>query len=285
MGTPLSIRRRPLSGQSLRQSQPVPWSDGLGSSFLAGSAATTVTANATTHTPGAWQQLLAASATTEVAGLLVIYGTAGAASSTDTPMLLSIGTGASGSETAIISGIAISQWGGLSIAIPVRIPGSSRLSAQIQSGVASRTALISAALYSTPFADRLPTTAEVLGTSTSTSVGTAFSTTANAWTEITASTTKDYQALVLVPSFSNATGNAGNHRYELGIGGSGNEVPVTALSVSNNSNAAAIYSTIAGQVGGIYGGFVRAGSRISARCSLATNPERADVCVIGVPYV
>ena len=273
----------------MRLSQPLFWGDGLNLRFLASSTNITVTASATLHTVGSWTQIIADTATSEMAGLLMFFANSTTAAATDTGMLLDIGTGAAASEVVRVQSLAISQQATCHTAIPIRIPGSTRLAARIQSSVASRTLSGGFALFATPFADRLPTEVDVLGTSTATSVGTAMSGASGTWVEILASTTKDYQALVLVPSLSdtNSGGNV-NVRYELGIGAAGSEVAVTSvqwLYTTTPAVGATNTANIAPGLGGVFGGYVPAGSRIAVRHNVAANPGRVDACVIGVPYV
>lgn len=290
MGAPISVRRRLVSGQSVRLSQPLFWGDGFSARFLTGTTANVlVTASATTHTPGSWAELRSDTATTETTGLLLIAATSTTATSTDTGLLIDIGTGASGSEVVRVPSLAISQHTGIQTAIPIRIPGSTRVAVRLQSSVASRTANIQATLFATPFPDRLPLSVDVLGTSTATSVGTAMSGASGTWVEITSSTTKDYQALVLVPSASD-TGATLTVRYDLGIGASGSEIEVGATSFAYNTNAnvgnvGGAAPVIQPGIGSVYGAFVPAGTRISVRHNIASTPGRCDACVIGVPYV
>lgn len=286
MGAPLSIRRRLLSAQSLRQSQPVPWSDGLGARFLAAANTASVTASATTNTVGAWSQVLSNTAATEVAGLLVLMATATAASNTDTGMLIDIGVGGTTTPDYVaIQSLAVSQHSGFSIAIPIQVPASSRVWARIQSAVASRTATIGCSLFSTAFADRLPAVIDVLGTSTATSVGTAMSGSSGTAVEIIASTTKDYQAVVMVPSYSDVTSGANTTvRFDLMSGSTlatalasiGFVVQTTSL-LSNTNNQPQLAH-------GLYGAFVPAGTRLGVRHNIAATPGRYDACLIGVPY-
>lgn len=280
---------REFSLRTSRSGMTSPWSDGLSLRWLAGTATNvTVTASSTANTVGTWVQLLADTATTETAALLLFFATNTTASATDTGILCDIGTGASGSEVVRVPSLAISQQSAIHTAIPLRIPGSTRVAARIQSAVASRTASLQAALLTSPFFDRLPLSVDVLGTSTATSVGTAMSGASGTWVELAASTSKDYQALVIVPSVSDANSGANAIvRYDLGVGASGSEVPVATTSwLYTTTPAVAVAS---GQnppgLGGVFGGFVGSGSRICVRHNIGANPGRVDACVIGVPYV
>ena len=277
------------SAGSLIRVQPRFWGDGLNLRYLTGPSNVTTTANLTTHTVGNWQQIIADNATTETAGLLMFFASTTTAAATDTGMLLDIGTGASGSEVVRVQSLAISQQASCHTAIPIRIPGSTRVAARIQSSVASRTLSGGFALFATPFSDRLPLSVDVLGTSTATSVGTAMSGASGTWVEIIAATTKDYQSLVLVPSLSDTNSGANaTVRYDLGVGASGSEVAVASVQWLYTTTPTVGATNIAGMppgLGGVYGGFVPAGSRIVVRHNVAANPGRIDACVIGVPYV
>lgn len=280
---------REFSLRTSRSGMTAAWTDGLSLRFLAGTASNvTVTASSTANTVGAWVQLLADTATTETASLLMLFATNTTAAATDTGMLVDIGTGAAGSEVVRVPSLAISQQASIHTAIPVRIPGSTRVAARIQSSVVSRTASLQVALLTSPFFDRLPLSVDVLGTSTATSVGTAMSGSSGTWVEITSSTTKDYQALVVVPSVSDVNSGANaTVRYDLGIGAAGSEVAVSASHWLYSTTPAVTVPS--GQMppglGGVFGGYVPAGSRIAVRHNVAANPGRVDACVIGVPYV
>lgn len=288
MTAPISVRRRNAAAGSLRLGQPLFWGDGLSLRYIAGTTGNiTITASATTHTVGSWVQLLADTATTETAGLLLLYIANSSAAATDTGILIDLGTGASGSEVVRVQSLAVSHQQAIHTAIPVRIPGSTRVAARIQSSVSSRTCSAQIALITAPFMDRLPLSVDVLGTSTATSVGTAMSGASGSWVEITASTANDYQAIVLVPSLSDTNSGANAIiRYDLGLGLSGSEVAVasTGFTYSTSPTLTVPLATIQPGVGAVYGGYVPSGSRIAVRHNIAANPGRLDACVIGVPY-
>jgi hypothetical protein len=296
-----SLRRRRVSGQSVRRSQPVPWIDGLGLTALAfNNVGSSATASATANTAGSWLQLFSntAVAAGDTIQLFQIFGTGNnQVSGTDNSMLLDIGKGASGSEVLVAQDIAIgglqnSGGFGPALHIPVRIEGATRIAIRVRAATASRVftttqIIISGAPSIVPFADRLPTSLDTMGTSTATSAGTAMTGASGTWTEITASTTKDFQALVLVPSGPGSAGagqTAYTYRLDLGIGPAGGEVPV-ASAYGNTSAAAFVANSLFASSNSIYGGFVPAGTRISVRHNLAASPGFLCACVIGVPYV
>jgi hypothetical protein len=296
MGSRQSIRKRRLAAQSLRQQQPAFWEGGLTMRRLVLGNTANINASATVNTAGNWTQLIAGNATTEDAGILLFTAASTNASSVDTGVLVDIGTGASGSEVVRVSGLAVSHQHVVPTLVPIRIPGSTRVAVRAQSSVASRVGTYGLALFSVPFPDRLPLSVDVLGTSSATSVGTAMAGSADSWTEITAATAKDYQALVLVPSASATTLPSGNTRYDLGIGASGAEVVVATVVFSTNANAqvinyvnpstgTAVTHMASGGFFSISLGFVPSGNRIAVRHNIASSPERCDACVIGVPYV
>ena len=292
---PLSIRRRNVSDQTLRQSQPLPFTDGLSATHLAsGTANAQVASGASSNAVGSWLQLIsnAAVASTDTIGLVLLTPSGVSASSTtDNSTLIDIGTGAAGSETAVVSDIAI---GGLlatamPLAIPVRISGATRVAFRSRCATASRNQrIVSSMFFSVPFVDRLPTTLDVLGTSQSTSAGTAMSGSSGTWVQITASTTRDYQALIVVPSgAANFTGGSTTtNKLDLGIGASGSEVAVAStLQDVTGANGFIVPSYASPNLIGVCGRFIPAGTRIAVRHDRASNPSWLCACVIGVPYV
>lgn len=295
-----SLRRRRLSGQSARLSQPAPWSAGVGASALVlnqnGSA---ITASATANTPGAWVQFIAnnAIAAADTINSLHIQAIGNnQVNGTDNSFMIDIGTGAAGSEVVVAEGIAVgpganSGGAGANLQIPIRIPGATRVAMRARAAVGSRIFVVPNLLASgagavSPFADRLPLTLDTIGSNPATSSGTAMTGASGTWTELTASTTKDYQALVLVPSgpgnFTGATTT--QFRLDLGIGAAGAEQAVAYCNAFYNANGV-VFPNIMTSATAIYGGFIPAGTRISVRHNQAANPSRVCACVIGVPYV
>jgi len=291
-----SARRRGIASQSVRQSQPVPFFDGSALTWLASNtSAVSTTSGNTANGVGAWTQLLAASATasTDTIAMLFLSSVAVSASTTnDNSTLVDIGIGASGSEAAIISDVAVGglQNIALQLAIPVRIPGNTRIAFRSRCATASRANQRSTAfhVFSSSFADRIPTSLDTLGTSQSTSSGTAMSGSAGTWVQITAATSRDYQALILIPSGpgNNTGGSTVTNRLDLGIGAAGSEVAISSL-FTDVTGANGYINPNYGLPGlvGVCGRPIPAGTRISVRHDRATNPSWLAACVIGVPYV
>lgn len=246
------------------------------------SSATTITANSTAHTKGAWTELIAS--TPEAATLLWVTVASVGANATQTSTLLDIAVGGAGAETAIASDIPIggadSASGGRtwSLALPIAVAAGARISARIQSVVTGgKTAVVTISTLTggshTPATSPLVT----MGSSTATSAGTV--TAAGSWTQITASTAAAYRYLIPVPSLDTATAAGTTTPLEIGTGGAGNEVVTGSLYVAT----LATESTFA-VIGSVPWAAVQlkpgcaAGARIAAR-------GHADIscAVIGVP--
>jgi hypothetical protein len=257
-----------------------------------------MTASATAHTPGAWVQYIAnnAIAATDTIHALHIQTVGNnQASGADNSMLLDIATGASGSESVVAQNIAVGgAWNtggaGAFLHIPIRIAGATRVAMRVRAAVGSRVLTMNNLVASgapdlLPFVYRLPTTLDTIGTSTATSAGTAMTGASGTWTQITSSTTADYQSLIVVPSGpANTTGAPSTQfRLDLGLGAAGSE-SVVAFYSGSYASAGFVFPLYLTATSAIYSGFVPAGTRIAVRHNLAANPERVCACVIGVPY-
>ena len=272
----------------------------MGSKFLLfNNAGFSMTASATANTPGAWVQYITAAniaATDTIHSLHIQAVGNNQVAGADNSMLLDIGKGAAGSEVIVAEDIAVggaanSGGAGPTLHIPVRIEGATRVALRVRAATGSRvltmqqiSAFGSSVLQ--PFADRLPLALDVIGSSKATSTGTAMAGASGAWTEIISATTRDYQALVIVPSlvggFTGAATTTVN--LDIGIGASGQEALLAHSMGFYNANGVLFpYGLLAPNT--IYGGFVPAGTRIAVRHNLAANPGRVGACVIGVPYV
>lgn len=295
-----SLRRRQASRQSVRLSQPAPWMAAMGMKFLSfNNNGSSMSASATANTPGAWVQYIANNviASTDIIHCLHIQAIGNnQAAGSDNSMLLDIGKGAAGSEVIVAQDIAVgglwnSGGAGPTLHIPLRIEGATRVAMRVRAAVGSRVMTVqnifaSGASDVSPFADRLPVSLDTLGTSTATSTGTAMTGSSGTWTQIAASTTRDYQSLIVVPS-GPASGSGltqTQFRLDLGIGAAGAETTVAYYSGFYQSTGIIFPHAFAAPAS-VYGGFVPAGTRIAVSHNLAANPERVCACVIGVPYV
>ena len=212
-----------------------------------------VTANASAHTKGAWTELIAS--TSAAADLLQVAIQGVAQANTNTATLIDIGIGASGSETAIVSNVAIGGAAAFSVndersfrfSVPVYIPSGSRVSARIQSVVTSgKTAQVSIRLGAGPNPAGTSTSTTTLGTSTATSAGTALPS-GTAWTQFVASTAAQYGAITILPSVSNVSMTTGARAIELGTGASGAEVPIVQCEFCTSTSEAVgvVYTQLA----------------------------------------
>jgi hypothetical protein len=254
--------------------------------LLEKSSATTLTANASAHTKGAWSEVIAS--TTSNASLMAIKVSGVHQQGTDTATLLDIGTGAASSETAVASNIAIAGAAIVSVAlvgvlipIPLKIPSGTRLSARIQSVVTGgkqatvQIFLLDAGDYATA-----PTSVDVLGTDTATSAGTALSGSANTWAEVVASTTQAYRAISFAPCMVGTLSGNISVQYEIGVGASGSEqtflFSTARFSTEETCNSAVPSFPIASVA-------LPAGSRLSVRHDNTVAPSRHGFTLIGIP--
>jgi hypothetical protein len=245
----------------------------------------TITANTSAHTKGSWSELIAsASANASLLVLLVQDVSTGAA---NTATLVDLATGASGSESAIASNIAvggaITTTGptGVCTAIPLKIASGTRLSARIQSVVTGgKTATVQAILVDAGDFATAPTTVDVIGTDTATSQGVNFSGASGTWVQATASTSQAYRAVAIVPSTHSASILGGEFRFDLGVGASGSEVVFgfTTASYANNESVQSIPPYLS-----LFGRNIPAGSRLAVRHNITTGPGGYGVTLIGIP--
>lgn len=237
------------------------------------------------NTPGPYVQAIAS--TSEESGLLVIANV-GANIGADNGFMLDVATGAAGSETNILSNLAIGMPNEFSFPllfyIPVRIPAASRLSYRCRAGIASRSAFPTFSLFRFPSQHLIPTSVDVLGSSASTSHGTALSGASGTYTQIVDSTTKSYQAITIIPSSATNVGINGSFRLTLAVGPAGSESDIATLDASQGGSGAFIRPLSGHPMQPIpHGLHVPVGSRLSIKHNIAANPQYVEVCLVGVP--
>lgn len=247
------------------------------------------TASSTTHTKGGWTQMTASLATE--CGLLLLNVREVNLSNTETSILLDIGTGAAGSETVIVQNLAVggAQAGGnagtaqLLVWVPVRIAAGTRVAARIQAAIASDSAVLGFSYYGFAETNALvPTSVDVLGTSTTTSRGTVMSGASGTYVEIVASTDRQYRAVVIVPSVpTNNVTTARVVKYTAAVGAAGAETDLGST-YADYSTTEAVRSFAASPSLPIACN-VPAGSRLSVKHDIAANPGDHACCLIGVP--
>lgn len=238
-----------------------------------------VAAGGTSHTKGAWIEIIAS---TSADSTLLILAVAVAQTGQNSATLIDLAVGAASSEVAFLENLpcgSASTGGGWQVPLPVAIPAGSRISARTQSATASRVALVGVSVLSG--GAQIPGALTVLGADTGTSRGVSLNHSA-AWAEITASTSEDYRSLILVPSAGASSLQANDGDVSLGVGAAGFEDERLALGVATNTaealtvgNGDPSWSVSAIQRG------APAGSRLAARITGFTLTG-IDAAVIGV---
>jgi hypothetical protein len=260
------------------------WFEDDAATLVNSTTGATVTASATTHTKGSWTQLLASSSAD---ASLVVIGVNNFAVATDTSSLLDIGTGASGSETVLIGDIAIGGHstlnGNLStyVPIPMRVASGTRIAARIQSVVASRAATVRVYLIDAGDYNQAPTSVDVIGTNTATSNGTLMSGVSGTWVQVTASTSRAYRAVAVVPSLaSNDVLSIQPLVYDLGTGASGSEVQIGKVEMDTSNAEFLGYRPV---LPPLVVKNIAIGTRLAIRHNISSNPGRYGVTLIGIP--
>lgn len=260
------------------------WAGGINWQWIVDSGTYTVTTGSTTNVKSAWQQMIASTSATSAVMLILPQNIA--VTSTDTSALVEIGVGASGSESVIVPNIACGGYTSASwpIYVPIRVPSGSRVSFRAQSIQATKSVQCRVHLLSALNGDRLPTSVDTIGTSTATSTGIALSGSSGTYVEVTSATTRDYQALCVVPSSSATAGNNGSWRLQLGVGAAGSEVEIGACHAEQSSSSTVSNAGAYTPIWNVFSQFIPTGTRIAIKHNITSNPGRLSVCVIGVPY-
>lgn len=211
------------------------------------STGTTVTASSTANTKGSYAQLIA----TTAADCVMVYIQATNLLAVTVNFLVDIAIGPSGSEKVVVPNIFMvgaSATGGscFDTLIPLSIPQGTAVSARCQCSTASGAISLKLTTFDGAFTHSEGAAGyDDLGTSTSTSGGatiTASSTTntKGAYTQLIASTARDYRGLLLDFGKTPAAGD-GFNLYDIAIGAAGSEVIIASnLMVGNMVNAAVV---------------------------------------------
>jgi hypothetical protein len=251
--------------------------------FIQNVAQATVTASSTTHTKGAWTEIIAS---TSVDCSLLCIAIAGVnINNTNTASLLDIGTGASGSETAIISNVAVGGAAGsdfttpiaIAFEVPFKIASGTRISARMQSLVASRTGVVRIAASSSGDYATAPTAVDVIGPSTATSDSVAL-TGLTTYAQVTASTSQAYRAIAVVPSLATATASSATETMTVAVGASGSEVDFATLPFRRSSTEFVAMQT---PYLSLFARNIPSGSRLAVKGSASGNGVQCTL--IGIP--
>jgi hypothetical protein len=256
----------------------VAWYDAHTPLFL-GAAVTNVVTSATAHNKGAWFQAFASSAGDVSFVALYVFNLSTTA--TNSAALVDIGTGAAGSETVIVPNIAVGGAAEASVYIfPLKIASGTRIAVRAQGAQTSKTFAARLTTFSTNDYAIAPTTLDVIGSSTANSQGTSFSGASGTWVEATASTSRAYRAVVLVPSTHDTDTAAITPEFTVGVGASGAEVAFGIARVQYlNTEACRLqqpYVTLFSRA-------IPAGSRLAVKHDIAADPGKYGFCLIGIP--
>lgn len=246
---------------------------------------TTLTADASTNTKGAWAQLIAAT-TIHAAGLVVFVRGGSAAGK----YLMDIAVGGAGSETVILpnvhhSSASGSNIGGSSYVFALSIPAGSRIAARCQSTTGGATLIVSVVLIGTTLAGRQPLgEAAVYGADTSDSglIAVDPGATANtkgSWVELTASTTRPIRELVVALFHDGTFSSVGIvWKVDIGIGAAAAEAVVipnleTYMTTSERLPMIQSYTIPVN---------VPAGARLAARAEATSNSSPSRLIDVAV---
>jgi len=262
------------------------WFEQSSYTLVNASAEVSITANTSAHTKGSYSELIASSSAN--AGLLVLMVQDIHASTVNTATLIDIATGASGSETDIIGNLAVggavTTTGptGIVVAVPFKIASGTRLAARIQSVVTGGKTATAQVFLLTAGSDyaTAPTSVDVIGGNTANSEGISFSGASGTWVQATASTSRAYRAVALVPSAHNGGLATINPQLELGVGAAGSEQAFGLAIVGYNTNESVLslppYLSL-------FGRNIPAGSRLAVKHNIAANPGHYGFTLIGIP--
>jgi hypothetical protein len=249
----------------------------------------TLTASATPHTVGPWVQAVAA--TTDTIEWVELTLTAPTfVSGNQQTVLVNIGIGGSGSEVIVVPAIQMG-WGnnGMRYRVPCHIPIGSRVSLQCQSNTVSKSFSLSVTFGSSIYGKSSPSTLIAMGgpnlLTTSKGVNLPAAGTINtktAWTSIIASTAVPFGALFVgVGGGTDTSLPAGSFLVDIGIGSTGNEVPI----ISNICYITSATEYITPTCNPLFPCNIPLGTQLSARWAFSDNTGGCDVILLGVPRV
>jgi hypothetical protein len=271
----------------------LPWYALLGEIKVVNEAAlsgTSLTASASAHTKGSYSELLASASGD--ANLLAMMITGVNVSGEDTSTLMDIATGDAGSEIDRAPNIAIGgagtasalQTAGIYLYLPIRIAAGQRVAARIQAlRTAPQTANVRWSLLRVGALHMVPESVDVLGTSTATSGGTAMSGASGSYVQVVASTARDYRAVCIIPCQGVGATVVSNASvlYTMGVGEAGSEIDTGSVFFRSSSlETIGVFNVVPPMPIARY---IPAGSRLSVKHEIASNPQNYGVCLIGVP--
>lgn len=189
-------------------------------------SAVTITASATPHAEGAYQEIDASTAD-NVCGIYV-RNTANIATSTvDTSMLFSLAVGSAGNEVDVVPNYALGGHTSITrFMLPVHIPAGERISGKLRAEVVSDTFVPAFTLL---FGGQMPgwggyTSADAIGAVTAASSGAQISNTAGTYTQFSASITNALRGVSVSFGLVDNTSTAGTQIVDLAVGAAASEI-------------------------------------------------------------
>ena len=252
---------------------------------LTGVKGTTITADASANTKGAWVELLSAAGNTY--GSDTIYVVISNLGTGNNNFLLDIGIGAAASEVVIApnlyahtTGVTASPGSLNTYYFPIKINKGERISARVQSdtgGESSEVLIIRApaSFSSGQGTGRVVDIGTSLGGSTGTTVARTTANTFGAWVEIDAAIVDAFRGLSVTGIQSVTTSWTSNNRvtYEVGVGSAGNEETIfNGWLISQGTDETTHGATMPFIPVGI-----PAGSRVSIRAAASTGNSDLDL--------
>lgn len=247
----------------------------------------TVTASSTTHTKGAWIEVVASAGFT--VDRLILQCGANSLSNTNSSTLLDIGTGAAGSETVIVANLAVGYTrNGTSYDIPVRIASGTRIAFRMQSAISSRTMTANVILCraASTLTVAPSTSVNTFGANTTTSAGVTVTSGNNvkgSWTQITSNAGSAAKYLLIGVQGNSSSGMSNNNMLlDVGVGAAGAETAiVTNYRLAPNAVELIDYTSV------FRGYFVTipASSRLSVRTQATSATISLDVILYTVNEV
>lgn len=237
---------------------------------------TKITSSVTTHTKGAYVELLSAANNTEGSGIIELMQMGDLQSFA--VLLLDIAIGGAGSETVIIPNISLvtnNSYTGVGVLkFPINIPSGVRISARCQSNISAAAVTVSVRRGISSFKQGSSLSkVTTYGANETTSIGVLVAPLDDAygsWVEITSSTTNESKALAVSAVRNPVSLANGTIIFQIGVGSAGNEeVIVDDMQVATN-----VAEVITGNMHGAFLVDVKEGERLSIRAAaLDTNAD------------
>lgn len=257
-----------------------------GGVVAASSLPATVTADVTSHTKGAWTELIAATGL-PASGLWVTSVGGINVTSTDTSMLVDIGLGAAGSEQVVIANIPFGFVAASTpIWVPLSVPDGSRVAARAQAAVSADTIQLQVLMVNGGWHVSGGNRCTTYGADVTDSGGVTLTTVSGAnakgpWTEIAASTSSPmrWMTAMIIGQAGVSGWSVGNALVDFAYGAAGSEqILVADMAAQWTGSEFIMAHQLTVPVS------LPTGTRLSARyqCTAVSSNSRPDVVVLGV---